>query len=296
VTILNTYSAQAERNVASFPNEVSCVWGSVTDREIVEKTVRGQEVVVHLAALINVDESITSPRSFLEVNLGGTLNVLEAVRQTGARLIYASSREVYGHVQDSPVREDTELQPHSPYAVSKAGADRMCFAYHTSYGIDMTILRSCNVYGERQKSGPGGAVIPIFTREAAEGGPLTVFGTGDQRREYMHVEDLVVAYDLILRHDGLAGATINVGTGETVTVQEIARYIAAAMGVSIAQKPARPGEVPGFVLETSKIRDLGFSPRIKFWDGLKAYLEFWRAESAWAPTGGDQTPTGSPPK
>lgn len=273
VVVLNTYSTEAQENIASVSKDISLVWGSVTDREIVEKTVRGHDVVVHLAALINVDDSIARPPSFVDVNLGGTLNILETVRRTGTRLIYASSCEVYGYARHSPVDEHAELRPHSPYAASKAAADRMCYAYHKSYGLDITIVRPCNIYGERQKSGRGGAVISIFARLAADGKPLRVFGTGSQRREYMHVKDLVEAYSLVLRRDDLAGAVLNAGTGETPSVNEIARFISDKRGVPITNEPARPGEVPGFALDSSRIRQLGFTPQVRFWDGLSSYLE-----------------------
>ena len=273
VTVLNTYSIEAEQNIASFARNILLVWGSVTDPEVVEKTVRGHDVVVHLAARINVDESLGSPRSFLEVNQGGTLNVLEAARRAGARMIFASSCEVYGHAEDSPVTEHHEMRPHSPYAASKAGADRMCFAYHKSYGLDVTILRPCNIYGERQRSGQGGALIPILASLAAAGKPLKVFGSGDQRREYMHVEDLVAAYDQVLQRSDLPGVTLNVGTGETPSVMEIAQYISDRSGVPVVNEPPRPGEVAGFSLDSGRIRELGFAPRLKFWDGLSRYLE-----------------------
>ena len=280
VTVLNTNSIQAEQNIASFADDVTVVWGSVTDRELVEKTVRAQDAVVHLAAWINVDESLASPSKFFDVNLGGTINVLESVRRSGGRMIYASSCEVYGYAEGIPVDENATLRPHSPYAASKAGADRMCFAYYKSYGLDVTILRPCNVYGERQKAGQGGALIPIFTSLAASGEPLKVFGTGEQRREYMHVADLVAAYDLVLQNSELNGATLNVGTGETPSVKEIAEFIGKRTGVSILNEEARPGEVTGFALNSSRIRELGFAPKIKFWDGVAAYLDAQLSTSA----------------
>ena len=283
VTVLNTFSDEADGNLASIVKDVPVVWGSVTDREVVEKSVRGHDVVVHLAARINVDESVASPRSFVDVNVVGTSNVLEAVRQTGARLIFASTCEVYGYAEESNVGEDAGLRPHSPYAASKAGADRLCFAYYMSYGLDVTILRPCNVYGERQKFGKGGAVIPIFASRAASGKPLTVFGTGTQRREYIHVKDLVGAYDLALRRRDLKGEALNVGTGEAPSIQEIADFIADKMEVSIVNEPPRPGEVRGFALDSSKIRDLGFAPQIKFWDGLETYLEQFRSRQSVRP-------------
>ena len=273
VTVLNTYSAEAERNVGPFASNVSVVWGSVTDKEVVEKTAREHDVVVHLAAGINVDESLKDPLGFVDVNVGGTLNVLEAVRKSGARMIFGSSCEVYGYAGNRPVSEEAALHPHSPYAASKVGADRMCFAYHKSFGLDVTIVRPSNVYGERQKSGQGGAVIPIFAGLATSGKPLRVFGTGEQRREYIHVDDVARAYDLVLERTDLSGETLNAGTGETPSIKEIAEFISHRAGVEVIHEAPRPGEVPGFNLDSSKIRSLGFAPEVSFWDGLSGYLE-----------------------
>ena len=275
ITILNTYSEEAARNVRTVSADAEVVWGSVTDNEIVEKTVRGHDVVVHLAARVNVDESLAEPRAFADVNLGGTINVLEAARRSGSRVVFASSCEVYGASDGLPVPETAPLRPYSPYSASKAAGDRMCHAYHMSYGLDVTIVRPSNVYGERQKSGRGGAVIPIFASLAAAGKPLTVFGTGAQTREYIHVSDLVAAYDAIMGRDDLAGATVNVGTGDIVSVRAIAEFIAERAGVEIAEQPARPGEVPRFSLDSSLARSLGFAPRVEFWDGLGRYLDTW---------------------
>ena len=284
VTILSTYSEEAQKNIESFSDSVSIVWGSVTDREIVEKTVRGQEVVAHLAAHVNVDESLTDPRIFHEVNIGGTINVLEAVKRNNSRMIFASSCEVYGYSEESPVvTESSEMRPYSPYAASKAGADRMCFAYYKGFGVDVTVVRPCNIYGERQKSGRGGAVIPIFCSLAAAGKPLTVFGEGTQKREYMHVQDLIEAYDLVLRRDDVAGEVLNAGTGENPSIIEIAKLIGEKTGASIVHKPARPGEVPGFALDSSKINRLGFSAGIRFEDGLARYIKQAQALVAPAP-------------
>lgn len=273
VTLLNTYSREAEQNSATVAKQSSVVWGSVTDREIVEKTARGHDVLVHLAARINVDESIDDPMIFLTVNVLGTMNVLEAARKFGTRVIYASSCEVYGFAEGAGVTEQAELRPHSPYAASKAGADRLCFAYHKTYGLDVTILRACNIYGERQKSGRGGAVIPIFASQALAGKPLTVFGAGRQRREYMHVSDLVAAYDLVFRRSDLAGVALNVGTAERPSIKQIAEFISAKTNVPIEYGPPRSGDVLGFMLDSSRARKLGFDPQVKFWDGLSRYLE-----------------------
>ena len=275
VTILNTFSEQALLNLDGFKDTVQVIWGSITDPEIVEKTVRGHDIVVHLAARINVDESIREPKSYLTVNVMGTYNVLEAVRTWGCRLIYASSCEVYGSFVSAPISETAELKPHSPYAASKAGADRLCMAYHRTYGLNVSIIRPCNVFGERQKGGKGGAVIPRFVENALAGQPLAIYGDGSQRREYMYVEDLVAAYELVLLRPDLSGETINFGTGDIVSIKEIGEFITSRVGGSMKSTEIRPGEVSGFQLDSTKARLLGYKPKVGFWDGLSRYIS-WR--------------------
>ena len=274
VTILNTYSEEAIRNTGQRDKDVSVVWGSITDSEIVEKTVRGQELVVHMAARINVDESIEAPGTFLAANVMGTYNVLEAVRRQECRLVYSSTCEVYG-AHHGAVTETSDLRPNSPYAASKAAADRLCFAYNQTYGVDVVIVRPSNVYGVRQKSGKGGAVIPIFVEKALGHIPLTVFGTGEQRRQYIHVEDLVRGYELVIGRTDLQGEVINFGTADTPSIKEIAEFISQQLDTSVEYVPARLGEVPGFKLDSSKAAQMGFSPNVSFWDGLGSYIE-WR--------------------
>jgi dTDP-glucose 4,6-dehydratase len=276
ITLMNTYSEESLRNVSHIAKDVPIVWGSVTDGEIVEKTVRGHDLVVHMAAHVNVDESLATPRNVLEVNAIGTMNVLEAVRRSGSKMIYSSSCEVYGYTQELPVTEEFGLSPHSPYAASKAAADRMCFAFYKSYGLDVTIVRPCNIYGERQRAGKGGAVIPIFVSSALAEMPLKIFGDGSQRREYMHVSDLVDAYDLVARSSNLSGVTLNVGTGETPSIREIAEFVVDKMSATIVYEQPRPGEVLGFCLDASRVLSLGFSPKIDFWEGLLSYIEWSR--------------------
>ena len=277
ITVLNTWSEQTARNTRCFANDVRMVWGSVTDREIVDKTVRDHDVVVHLAARINVDESIGSPDAVTTVNVLGTQSILDAAVRHNTRVIYGSSCEVYGAALSLPATESSGLRPHSPYAASKAAADRLCFAYHETFGLDVTILRPSNIFGERQKESSGGAVIAIFTRNAISGKPLVIFGSGEQRREYMHVDDVVAAYDLVLNRNDLAGETLNCGSGQIISVKDIAWFIADRLGSEIKHADPRPGEVLEFRLDSTKIKELGFSPKVDFWDGLSRYLS-WRVD------------------
>lgn len=282
VTILNTYSEESDTNSKSFKNEARIVFGSVTDKTIVEKTVRRQDVVYHLAANVNVDESLKHPLRFIESNVLGTHNVIEAVRENHVRMIYASTCEVYGDghtLKDGELLDETaELSPNSPYAASKAAADRWCNAYHKSFGVDVTIVRPFNIYGERQKSGTFGALIPILVRKAMEGQTLTVFGEGDATRDYLNIDDLVSAYILVLDRPDLAGKAINFASGTNTKVTDIAEYIAKAFGANIEHGPARPGEVQRFPADISLARSIGFEPKVGIWEGIDRYITWAKAQ------------------
>ncbi len=279
VSILNTFSDHAESNIASFKDHARMIWGSITDKEIVTKSMRGREVVFHLAARINVDESIEDPWSVVDVNVRGTYNVLEGVRREGCRMIHASTCEVYGapYEGEAAINEQHELRPYSPYAASKAGADRLCYAYYKTYGIPVTIVRPFNIYGERQKDGPGGAVIAIFTKQALLGKPIRINGDGHQTRDYLHVSDLVKAYQIILDHREMEGQVVNFGSGAETSIKEIAEHIAASTGASIEYTAPRPGEVERFLSDNRMAEKLGFKPTVGMSEGLDRYIA-WRKQ------------------
>ena len=276
VTILNTFSDRALFNLSFIPKEVIVVWGSVTDKEIVDKTVRGHDVVFHLAAHINVDESLHDPAIFYHVNMLGTHNILEAVIKYGSRLILTSTCEVYGddHNFDSDelLDESAELRPNSPYAASKAGGDRMCYAYFRSFDVDVTIVRPFNIYGERQKNGRFGALIPILTDKALRNEDLIIFGDGLSTRDYMHVSDAVQGYLIVLENLSLKGKVINFASGKNTRIKDIADHIAQHFGVKVIHDSARPGEVSRFPADISFARSLGFNPHVDIREGLDRYI------------------------
>lgn len=278
VTILNTYREEAELNVAPFVDKARVVYGSVTDKVIVDKTVRGQDVVFHLAANVNVDQSLADPLSFLEVNVMGTHNVLEAVRANHVRMIYASTCEVYGDghklKEGQLLDESAELSPNSPYAASKAAADRWCNAYFKSFGVNVTIVRPFNIFGERQKHGTFGALIPILVYKALKGEALTVFGDGAATRDYLNIDDLVAAYNLVLHHQELAGKAINFASGVNTSVKDIAEYIAKKLDANVEHGPARPGEVQRFPADISLAKSIGFEPKVGIWEGIDRYIQW----------------------
>lgn len=285
VTVLNTFSLTGKQNLlkVSANGQADVVFGSVTDAELVSKTARDHSVIFHLAANVNVDQSLSDPMSFVSTNVIGSQNVLEAARQYGARVILASTCEVYGDGHRmSPgalLDETAELKPNSPYAASKAAADRLAYAYFRSYGMDITIVRPFNIFGERQKSGAYGALIPILVRRALKGEDLVVFGDGCATRDYLHVSDLVQAYELVLDTPELAGSAINFASGTNTRVRDIADYIANKLGTKVVNGPARPGEVTRFPASVERAHSIGFAPKVKIWEGIDRYINWARRHS-----------------
>lgn len=282
VSILNTHSETALKNLSGILSKIFPIWGSVTDKELVDKSIRGNDVVFHMAAHINVDESLKNPEIFFQVNVLGTHNILEAVRKCGARLIFSSSREVYGDGRDlkegEKISESSEMKPASPYAASKAAADRTCHSYFKSFGTDVTIVRPFNVFGERQKSGRFGALIPILTERALRSENLEIFGDGSATRDYTYVSDIVQAYNLVLNNPSLKGRAINFASGVDTSVKDIAEYVARKLGVGVIHLKARPGEVIRAPADISFAKSFGYSPKVSIWEGIDRYIEWARKQ------------------
>jgi dTDP-glucose 4,6-dehydratase len=279
VTVLDRLSIGGSRaNLAQHEGDerFSFVLGDVNDVELVQRLVGEVDAVVHAAAESHVDRSIAGPREFVLTNVLGTQNVLEATRANGRRLLMVSTDEVYG--QGDPAgglfAEDDRLLPRSPYAAAKAGADLLCHAYHQTYDLDVTVVRGTNAFGPRQLE----RVVPTYTIAALEGRPIPVYGTGEQRREFLHVRDWVRAAALALER-GDAGVVHNIGDGYELANLELARRICALTGAPeslITFVPDRPGHDFRYGVRADRIRALGWSPEIPFEDGLASTVEWYR--------------------
>src|SRR3990167_5939194 len=236
------------------------------------------DVVYHLAAQIHVDKSISNPQETVDININGTLNILEACRKYGKKLVFASSSEVYGSSQTDLMDESHPLDAQSPYAASKVAGDRLCKAYIDTYGMDIAIIRNFNTFGPYQNDGEEGksygAVIGIFTKAALENRPLTVFGDGEQRRDYIYITDALRGYDLAQRYTGV----LNIGSGKTVSINELAEKIIKLTNSksSVIHTEPRTGEVMRLCAETSRAEKLGFSPITDFDIHLAEYVRWYR--------------------
>lgn len=233
--------------------------------------------LVHLAAQVSVVHSLANPLVDVQVNYAGTVHVLEYARATGARkLVFASSAAVYGEPGNEPTSEDAPTRPLSPYGVDKLASEHMMRAYAAVHGVASTPLRFFNVYGPRQDpTSPYSGVISIFADRARAGRPITIFGDGQQTRDFVYVEDVARAVVTALRTPGGDGSPINVATGRETTVRGLAETIVglAGSGSTIGHAEARPGEIVRSLAVVDRARALlDFAAATTLRDGLAATL------------------------
>lgn len=235
--------------------------------------------VCHLAALTSVQKSIKNPAHTSDVNVIGTLRVLEAARKLRAeRVVFASSAAVYGVPTTFPIREDTSVAPISPYGASKAASELYCKAFEENHGIEAVSLRYFNLYGPRQASSQYSGVISIFARRLLRGLPLTIFGDGSQTRDFLFVEDAVDETIAALEKSTLRGRVFNIATGKETRILELAQAMKQIAGVRSALRfaPRRRGDIHRSVADTSKAQvELGFRPTTKLPDGLSKTIEWF---------------------
>jgi UDP-glucose 4-epimerase len=226
------------------------------------------EVVLHLAAQVDVRQSVADPAFDAQVNVAGTVSVLEAAREVGARrVVMASSAAVYGDPSDLPTREDASIAPLSPYGTSKAAAEWYLAQYRRLHGISTLALRMANVYGSRQDPQGEDGVVSIFSGLAASGGRATVFGDGRQTRDYVFIDDVVEAW-LAAATSDVTGA-LNISTGIETSVRELAE----ALDLAYDFEPGRVGEIERSCLDPSAAAaQLDWRPVVPLANGLRRTL------------------------
>jgi UDP-glucose 4-epimerase len=243
------------------------------------------EVIVHLAAQMDVRRSVAEPAFDAGVNLVGFLNLMEPAREHGLKRVIFSSTggAIYGEQETFPCDEDHPRRPVSPYGVAKLATEAYLFFYKVQYGIDYVALRYANVYGPRQDPHGEAGVVAIFCGRMLEGRPATIFGDGGQTRDYVYVEDVVRANLAAL--ESAASGAFNVGTGVETTVNELHRALAAAAGKSTppTYAAARAGEQRRSIISPARAAQvLGWKPRVTLAQGLKRTFEFFAGRVAQA--------------
>ncbi|MBI2938160.1 MAG: GDP-mannose 4,6-dehydratase [Thaumarchaeota archaeon] len=256
--------------------------GDIRDTELLEKVMHDVEVVFNLAAQVHVDRSYVEPKLTLDINVLGTQNVLEMARlHDCTKVIQASSSEVYGSAMQVPITETHPLNAPHPYGASKIAADRLCYAYGKTYGLNVCIPRFFNTYGPRQKDVGYGGVISIFTRRVLSGFPPVIYGSGAQTRDYIYIDDAVHAYDLLFKHEKPLLEPINFGSGKEVSIAELARLIIKHCGKSKDLKPVhispRIGEVERLIADSSRAKELlGWVPKVNIEEGIERFIQQYR--------------------
>ncbi len=251
------------------PNHATLIEGDVRDRETVREAMDGADVVFHEAAMVSVPASVEAPVDCHDVNGTATLQLLDAARATDSRVVLASSAAIYGHPGSVPVAEDAPKDPASPYGVEKLSNDQYARVYAEQYGLETVALRYFNIYGPRQ-TGQYSGVISVFLDQARAGDPITVEGDGEQTRDFVHVDDVVRANRLAATTDA-TGAAYNVGTGSSVTINELAEAVRDVTGADVPVEHAdpRPNDVRRSRADVGKARrELGYEPTVSLRDGL----------------------------
>jgi UDP-glucose 4-epimerase len=281
VCVVDDLSTGKRENLVQHRN-LDFIEGDIRDLGLIHGCAGGIDTIVHLAAVASVQASMDDPVHTHQVNFDGTLNLLEASRRHGVkRFIYASSAAVYGDVAAIPVSEQAALRPLSPYATDKLSGEYYLSHYHRSYGLPATAFRFFNIYGPRQDpSSPYSGVISIFLESLIRNKPVTVFGDGNQTRDFVFVSDLA---DLLGRAthgtDGVGGV-FNVGTGKRHSLLHLLAILEELAGKKIERRhePARPGDIQHSCADVTRLRNIfGGAPATTFEQGLKKLLQSLQA-------------------
>jgi dTDP-glucose 4,6-dehydratase len=258
------------------------VKGDIADADVAAPLVRASEIVINFAAETHVDRSLMAAGEFIQTDVYGTFVLLEAAREAPAlrRFIQISTDEVYGSVPEGHSRETDELKPRNPYSASKAGADRLAYSYWATYRVPVVITRASNNYGPNQFPEK---IIPLFITNALDNRSVPLYGDGLNVRDWLHVEDHCAGVDLLIDH-GVNGEVYNIGGGNEVRNIDLTRRILALAGRSdalISPVADRPGHDRRYALDTTKLRALGWAPRMDFESGLAATVQWYRDNEWW---------------
>jgi UDP-glucose 4-epimerase len=277
VRVLDNFSTGNRANLAGL--DVEIVEGELRSYERVHNAVRGREVVYHLGALGSVPRSVQDPLTSSAVNVEGTLNVLLAARDEGVRrVVFASSSSVYGAQTRLPVDESLPTDPISPYGVAKLAAERYCVSFSRVYeSFETVVLRYFNVFGPRQSPfSQYAAMVPLFITAIAAGEQVTIFGDGEQSRDFTYVANVVDATMRAADAQGANGRIFNVAAGSPASVKDVAAAIGRIVGKPVEQTyaPPRPGDIRNSWADVAAAREvLGYAPSVALEDGLRRTIE-----------------------
>lgn len=277
VRVLDNFSTGDRANLEGL--DIDVVEGELRSYERVHAAVRGAEVVFHLGALGSVPRSVQDPLTSSAVNVEGTLNVLLAARDEGVRrVVFSSSTSVYGTSRTLPTNEEQPPDPISPYGVAKLAAERYCVSFSRVYhSFETVVLRYFNVFGPRQSPfSQYAAVVPLFVTAIAAGEPVTIFGDGEQSRDFTYVGNVVGATLLAADAAGASGRIFNIAAGAPASVNEVADTIGRILGKPVERRHLEPrtGDIRDSWGDISAAQEtLGWEPRVGLEDGLRLTVD-----------------------
>ena len=279
VRVLDNLRSGHRHNLTDF--KVEFTEGSILDRPLVRQVMEGVDYVFHMAAMISVPESMQKPIECTELNTIGTLTVLEEAARAGVKkLTLSSSAAIYGDNPVTPKVETMLPEPKSPYAISKLDGEYYCDMFAREGRLATACLRYFNVFGPRQDpKSQYAAAVPIFAAKAIKNEPITIYGDGEQTRDFIYVKDIVAANVFFATQSSRTGV-FNVAYGRRITINELARTLCAQTGSTseIRHAPERAGDVKHSLAAIDKLQAAGFTPRGSLAEGLEATVRYFRSK------------------
>lgn len=284
VRLLDNFFSGRRENLNGILDDIELIDDpeGIISQDVCERAVRDVDFILHQGAVPSVPRSLADPVYTDRVNVGGTVALLEAARKAGvSRFVYASSSSVYGDAPGEVRREDGELQPLSPYAVSKLAMEMYAVMYHRLHGFETVGLRYFNVFGPRQDpESQYAAVVPIFTRELMRGNSPVIYGDGEQSRDFTYIDNVVSGNILAMKAGGAGGEVFNMAAGDNHSVNELfskLRAITGTEGIEPAYAPSRKGDVFRSQADVSKAKKiLDFEVLVSFDEGLRHTVEWYQ--------------------
>jgi UDP-glucose 4-epimerase len=281
IRILDNFSSGRRENLEGLPESVEVIEGDIRDFETVTKAVTGMDYVLHQAAVPSVPRSVKDPVTSNAVNIDGTLYVLEASKRAGVKkVVFASSSSVYGESEELPKNEEMPPSPLSPYAITKLTGEYYCRVYWELYRFPTVSLRYFNIFGPHQDpASEYAAVIPRFITALLKGKSPTVYGDGEQSRDFTYIDNCVEANLLAATNDKIVGTHFNVACGAQFTLNELLDTLRRIIGVTIEAKyeDPRPGDIRHSYATIDKLARFGYRPKVGFEEGLRQTVAYFRA-------------------
>jgi UDP-glucose 4-epimerase len=279
VVVFDNLSSGKLKNLIKIENHPNFkfIHGDIRDHVSLDRALHNIDAIIHLAAIIDITASVTDPKLTHDVNVTGTLNVLQGATENKIKkVIFASSTSVYGEAKNLPIKEDTPLQPISPYAASKAACEAYLNAFARCYDLDTVTLRFFNIYGPKNEDSPYSGVITKFLSKALTGEALVIDGDGEQTRDFIYISDITYALVLALETEGLKGEILNVCTGMPTSINKIVSALGFVTGKDLmaVHGPARVGDIRFSYGDATKAAEkLSFKSKVSLQRGLELVLK-----------------------